>query len=130
MAGQGRNDDTDPNKVFPGDASGVTSQDTTGSAARPHSAQGEGNGPVDMTAAIDKAKDMTAGDLPKPDEKLAEEEANRIKRAAGHMSTGNTPQAGDDPQHRTNTPMSPMPAETGGKGNVGDTPVKDAGPQR
>lgn len=66
MAGQGRNDDTDPNKVFPGDASGVTSQDTTGSAARPHSAQGEGNGPVDMTAAIDKAKDMTAGTFRSP----------------------------------------------------------------
>lgn len=130
MAGQGRNDDTNPNSVFPGNASGVASQDTTGSAARPDSAQGEGNGPVDITAAIDKAKDMKAGDLPEPNEKLAEEEANRTKQAVGHMSTGNVPHGGDDPQHRSNTPMSPMPAETGGKGNVGDTSMKDAGTQR
>ncbi|QQP93658.2 hypothetical protein IGS68_32070 (plasmid) [Skermanella sp. TT6] len=54
----------------------------------------------------------------------------RIKRATGHMSTGNVPHGGDDPQHRSNTPMSPMPAEIGGEGNVGDASMKDAGTQR
>ena len=78
-----------------------------------------------MTDVIDKAKNMTADDLPSPQGTQAEEEADRILRATEHMSTGNVPHGGDDPQHRTNASMTPMPDETGGKGNVGDISMKD-----
>ena len=83
-----------------------------------------------MADVIDKAKNKTADDLPSPQGGKAEEEADRTLRATGHMSTGNVPHGGDDPQHRTNTPMTPMPNETGGKGNVGDISMKDDSPER
>jgi len=114
----------DPNSAFPGNASGVTQQDTTGVARGADTGQDE-SGAVDMTDAIDKAKNKTIGDLPSPQGAKADEEADRTLRATGHMSTGNIPHGGDDPQHRTNGSMTPMPGETGGKGNVGDTSMKD-----
>jgi hypothetical protein len=116
----------DPNSAFPGNASGVIQQDTTGAA---DTGQGEGGG-VNMADVIDKAKNKIADDLPSPKGGKAEEEADRTLRATGHMSTGNVPHGGDDPQHRTNTPMTPMPNETGGKGNVGDISMKDDSPER
>jgi hypothetical protein len=119
----------DPNSAFPGDASGVTQQDTTGAARAADTGQGE-SGAVNMTDVIDKAKNMTAKDLPNPQGAQAEEEADRTLRATGHMSTGNLPHGGDDPQHRTNGSMTPMPSETGGKGNVGDISMKDDNPKK
>jgi hypothetical protein len=115
----------DPNSAFPGDASGVTQQDTTGAARPADTGQGESGASVNMTDVIDKAKNMTADDLPSPQGAQADEEADRIRRASKHMSTGNVPHGGDDPQHRTNASMTPMPNETGGKGNVGDTSMKE-----
>jgi putative hemolysin len=120
----------DPNSAFPGNASGVTQQDTTGAARADNTGQGEGEASVNMTDIIDKAKNKTADDLPSPQGGQADEEADRIQRATGHMSTGNVPHGGDDPQHRTNTPMTPTPNETGGKGNVGDIPMKDDNPEK
>ena len=103
----------------------MASQDQNNAQDRdPQGTTGEA---VNMTKVIDKAKGMAAEDLPNPQGSAADEEADRTLRAAEHMSTGNVPHGGDDPQHRTNTPMSPMPADTGGKGHVGDTPVKDQG---
>jgi uncharacterized phage protein gp47/JayE len=116
----------DPNSAFPGNASGVTQQDTTGAA---NAGQGEGGG-LDMADVIDKAKNKTAADLPATQGGKTEEEADRTLRATGHMSTGNVPHGGDDPQHRSNASMTPMPSETGGKGNVGDTSVKDDSPEK
>jgi hypothetical protein len=115
----------DPNSAFPGDASGVTQQDTTGAARPADTRQGESGASVNMTDVIDKAKNMTADDLPSPQGAQADEEADRIRRATEHMSTGNVPHGGDDPQHRTSASMTPMPNETGGKGNVGDTSMKE-----
>jgi hypothetical protein len=83
-----------------------------------------------MADVIDKAKNKTADDLPTPQGGKAEEEADRSLRATGHMSTGNVPHGGDDPQHRTNASMTPMPSETGGKGNVGDTSMRDDSPEK
>ena len=116
----------DPNSDFPGDASGVTQQDTTGAA---NTGQGEGGG-VDMADAIDKAKNKSASDLPSPQGGKAGEEADRTLRAAERMSTGNVPHGGDDPQHRANASMTPEPSETGGKGNVGDISMKDGSPEK
>ncbi len=66
--------------------------------------------------AIDQAKDKAAGDLSGHDQE-ARESGERIKRAVDAMSPGNTPQAGDDPQHITgDTMQTPMPDETGGEG--------------
>ena len=119
----------DPNSAFPGNASGVTQQDTTGAAGAADAGQGKSGG-VNMADVIDKAKDRTADDLPNPQGGKVEEEADRTLRVTGHMSTGNVPHGGDDPQHRTNTPMTPMPNETGGKGNVGDVSMKDDNPEK
>jgi hypothetical protein len=120
----------DPNSAFPGDASGVTQGDTTGAASPADIGQGESGASVDMADVIDKAKNKAADDLPNPQGTKAEEEAQRTLRATEHMSTGNVPHGGDDPQHRTNTPMTPTPNETGGKGNVGDKSMKDDNPQK
>ena len=119
----------DPNSAFPGNAAGVTQQDTTGAAGAADNDDKQGGG-APMADIIDKAKNKSAGELPAAQGSKASEEADRTLRAAGHMSTGNVPHGGDDPQHRTNGSMTPMPNETGGKGSVGDIPVKDAGPDR
>jgi len=119
----------DPNSAFPGNAAGVTQQDTTGAAGTTDAGGEQGDG-TPMADIIDKAKNKTAGELPNAQGSKASEEEDRTLRAAGRMSTGNVPHGGDDPQHRTNGSMTPMPAETGGKGNVGDTPMKDTGPDR
>ncbi|SMH45821.1 hypothetical protein [Azospirillum agricola] len=57
----------------------------------------------------------------------ARDEAERTKRAVDSMGLGNTPHGGDDPQHGNNSNLAqtPLPSDTGGKGHVGDTPVKD-----
>lgn len=69
-----------------------------------------------MKGVIDQAKDRAAGDL-SGHEQDAREGGERIRRAVDAMSTGNTPQAGDDPQHRTgNTGRTPLPDATGGMG--------------
>ncbi|KAA0596594.1 hypothetical protein J2848_002270 [Azospirillum lipoferum] len=69
-----------------------------------------------MKGVIDQAKDRVAGDL-SGHEQDAREGGERIRRAVDAMSTGNTPQAGDDPQHRTgNTGHTPLPDATGGTG--------------
>jgi len=120
----------DPNSAFPGNASGVTQGDTTGAASPADTGQGERSTSVDMADVIDKAKSKAIGDLPNPQGTKAEDEAQRTLRATEHMSTGNVPHGGDDPQHRTNTPMTPMPNETGDKGNVGDTAMKNDNPQK
>jgi len=60
----------------------------------------------------------------------SEQHARRTLRATGHMSTGNVPHGGDDPQHRADASMTPMPSETGGKGNVGDISMKDDNPEK
>ena len=119
----------DPNSDFPGNAAGVTQQATTDPAGAGDAGGKQGDG-APVADIIDKAKDETAAELPDATGSKASEEADRTLRAAGHMSTGNLPHGGDDPQHRTNGSMTPMPAETGGKGNVGGTPIKDAGPNR
>jgi hypothetical protein len=119
----------DPNSAFPGNAAGVTQQATTDPAGATGTGGEQGDG-APMADIIDKAKNKTASELPNATGSKASEEADRTLRAAGHMSTGNLPHGGDDPQHRTNGSMTPMPAETGGKGNVGDTPIKDTGPDR
>jgi len=115
----------DPNSAFPGNAAGIAQQDTTGAAGTAN-AGGEQGGGAPMADIIDKAKNKTAGELPGAQSSEGSEEADRTLRTAGRMSTGNVPHGGDDPQHHTNGSMTPMPAETGGKGNVGDTPMKDA----
>jgi hypothetical protein len=122
----------DPNSAFPGDASSVTQQDTTGDARSANTGQGESAASVNMTDVIDKAKNMTADVLPSPQGTQADEAADRMRRATEHMSTGNVPHGGDDPQHRTNTntSMTPMPDETGGKDNVGDMSMKDDNPEK
>jgi hypothetical protein len=120
----------DPNSAFPGNASGVTQQDTTGAAGTEGTGGGDDGTSVNMADVIDKAKNKTADDLPSPKGNQAQEEADRTLRATEHMSTGNLPHGGDDPQHRSNTPMTPMPNETGGKGNVGDKPVRDDSPEK
>jgi len=94
---------------------------------RNQSAQGGGDGGNRMSDAIDKAKDMKASDLP---EGHGGDEAERTRRVVDAASTGNVPHGGDDPQHHTSTPMTPMPNQTGGKGNVGDTSMKDGGGKR
>ena len=119
----------DPNSAFPGNAAGVTQQATTDPAGASDASGGQGDG-APMADIIDKAKNRTAAELPNAQGSKASEEADRTLRAAGHMSTGNVPHGGDDPQHHTNGSMTPMPAETGGKGNVGDTYMKDNGPDR
>jgi hypothetical protein len=116
----------DPDSAFPGNAAGIAQQDTTGAAGTAN-AGGEQGGGAPMADIIDKAKNKTAGELPDAQASKASKEADRTLRAAGHVSTGNVPHGGDDPQHRTNGSMTPMPAETGGEGNVGDTTVKGAG---
>lgn len=69
-----------------------------------------------MRDVIDQAKDRAAGDLP-GHEQDGREGGERIRRAVDAMSPGNTPQAGDDPQHRTgNTGHTPLPDATGGMG--------------
>ena len=128
--GEGRRLTDHADRTVPGDAGGITTQDTTGAAGTAGSDPGPDDASVNMVEVIDRAKGMAAGDLPDGRAGGADEEADRIRRAADHMATGNVPHGGDDPQHRTNTPMSPMPADTGGKGNVGDTSLKDAGPDR
>lgn len=70
-----------------------------------------------MKGVIDQAKDRTEGEL-SGHEQDAREGGERIRRAVDAMSPGNTPQAGDDPQHRTgNTGHTPLPDATGGMGN-------------
>ncbi|CAO3457114.1 hypothetical protein [Azospirillum largimobile] len=77
---------------------------------------GKGRDDDRMRDAIDQAKDKAAGDL-SGHEQEAREGGERIKRAVDAMSPGNTPQAGDDPQHRTgNTGHTPLPDATGGMG--------------
>lgn len=84
-----------------------------------------------MTEAIDKANDTAARDLPGNPDAKGVESAEHIKRTVDSMSTGNVPHGGDDPQHLTgNTQRTPMPSDTGGKGNVGDTPMKEQGKDR
>jgi len=84
-----------------------------------------------MTGAIDKAKDKAAGELSGNPDTKGVESAEHIKRTVDSMSTGNVPHGGDDPQHTTgNTQHSPMPSDTGGKGRVGDTSMKDRGSDR
>ena len=119
----------DPNSAISGNAAGVTQQATTDPAGATGTGGNQGDG-APMADTIDKAKNKTASELPNATGSKVSEEADRTLRAAGHMSTGNLPHGGDDPQHRTNGSMTPMPAETGGKGNVGDTPMKDTGPDR
>lgn len=88
-----------------------------------HQGQNEGSGQDQaqagnerMRGVIDQAKDRAAGDL-SGHEQDGHEGGERIKRAVDAMSTGNTPQAGDDPQHRTgNTGHTPLPDATGGMG--------------
>ncbi|AWK85316.1 hypothetical protein [Azospirillum thermophilum] len=80
-----------------------------------------------MKGTIDAAKDLGAGDLPGETDR-SREEAERTRRAARSMATGNVPHGGDDPQHLTgDTQHTPMPSETGGKGNVGDVSMKRDG---
>lgn len=82
------------------------------------SGQDQGQGDNErMKGVIDRAKDRAAGDLSGHD-RDAREGGERIRRAVDAMSPGNTPQAGDDPQHRTgNTGHTPLPDATGGMGN-------------
>ncbi|WP_207459077.1 hypothetical protein [Azospirillum sp. SYSU D00513] len=120
---EGARIDRDPS--LPEGLDRMPAQDTTGAARAAGSGQGEGG--RSMTDAIDKAMDKTMGDLPAGG---GGEEAERTRQAIDRMGGGNVPHGGDDPQHLTNTPMSPMPNETGGKGNVGDTPTGDGGTQR
>lgn len=69
-----------------------------------------------MKGVIDQAKDRAAGNL-SGHEQDGREGGERIRRAVDAMSPGNTPQAGDDPQHRTgNTGHTPLPDATGGMG--------------
>lgn len=86
-------------------------------SGRNSSGQDRASGDNDrMRDAIDQAKDKAAGDL-SGHEQEAREGGERIKRAVDAMSPGNTPQAGDDPQHRTgNTGHTPLPDATGGMG--------------
>ena len=57
-----------------------------------------------------------AGQNDKRDREAAAE-ADRTKRQVDNMGLGNTPHGADDPQHgATNTPMTPGPNQTGGKG--------------
>lgn len=120
---------SDPNGAVPGNAAGVTQQDTTGAAGTGDTGREQAGG-APMADIIDKAKNKTMDELPSAKGSKASEEADRTLRAAGHMSTGNVPHGGDDPQHHTNGSMTPMPAETGGKGNVGDVSMKDKRPDR
>ncbi|HYF87360.1 hypothetical protein [Azospirillum sp.] len=77
---------------------------------------GKGRDDDRMRDVIDQAKDKAAGDL-SGHEQEAREGGERIKRSVDAMSPGNTPQAGDDPQHRTgNTGHTPLPDATGGMG--------------
>lgn len=69
-----------------------------------------------MKGVIDRAKDKAVGDLSGHEQEGCEG-GERIGRAVDAMSTGNTPQAGDDPQHRTgNAGHTPLPDATGGMG--------------
>ena len=77
-----------------------------------------------MADVIDKAKNKTADDS-RPSRRQGRGGGGRTLRATGHMSTSNVPHGGDDPQHHTNSSMTPMPSETGRKGNVDDTSMKD-----
>lgn len=69
-----------------------------------------------MRDVIDQAKDTAAGDL-SGHEQDGRKGGEQTRRAVDAMSTGNTPRAGDDPQHRTgNTGHTPLPDATGGMG--------------